>query len=277
MEPRAAVALAAATLLAVLAARTAPEARQEPVQVPVAASSVARFPDRYVGTPVNMTATVERVVSRTAFVVDQSPTASTGQEVLVLATVLIGPVELNEYVTVQGLVERFDAAMLERDFGDYLAGLPADVSAAFAGKPVVLATAVINSAMEDLTKVPPPPMSADERAFAGLMRRVSPAFSALRSSLQAENAADASEQVAVLETAFGEVERFFAGRNAEDAVTWAREAQDIVAFTKEAIESGYLDVASSTAGNLTRLCQSCHSSYRTQLEDGSYRIRSGGG
>src|SRR5574341_1791723 len=70
--------------------------------VPVAASSVARNPDSYVGEYVTLTATVESNLSKTGFAVDQDKNKTTGQEVLVLAPNLQKPADQNTYVTVIG-------------------------------------------------------------------------------------------------------------------------------------------------------------------------------
>src|SRR5687768_18597750 len=87
--------------------------------VPVAASSVAKNPDPYVGEYVTLTATVESNLTKTSFSVDQDKTKSTGQEVLVLAPNLQKPADQNGYVTVIGQLIKFDPAEVEKNLKGY--------------------------------------------------------------------------------------------------------------------------------------------------------------
>ena len=113
--------------------------------VPVAASSVVKNPDPYIGEYVTLTATVESNLTKTAFSVDQDKTKSTGQDVLVLAPNLQKPADANAYVTVIGQLIKFDPAEVAKNLKGYTIDLsPADLEK-YNGKPVVLATAVINS------------------------------------------------------------------------------------------------------------------------------------
>ena len=93
--------------LVVVRAQQAPAARP---MVPVAASSIAGYPDTYYGENVSVIAAVETLLSKTAFTIDQDKTKSTGKEVLVLAPTLNGILVPNTYVTVVGEVIRFEPA-----------------------------------------------------------------------------------------------------------------------------------------------------------------------
>ena len=126
--------------------------------VPVAASSVASNPDTYVNEYVTMTGAVEANLSKTSFSVDQDKTKATGKEVLVLAPTLQKPTDPNGYVTVIGQLIKFDEKEVATKLKGYTLDLsPADI-AKYKGKPVVLATAVINNAGIDIAKKPIPPM-----------------------------------------------------------------------------------------------------------------------
>ena len=150
--------------------------------MPVAASTVVKNPDPYIGEYVTLTATVESNLSKTSFSVDQDKTKSTGQEVLVLAPNLQKPADPNGYVTVIGQLIKFDPTV-EKNLKGYTLDLPADVQAKYKGKPVVLATAVINTAGIDIAKKPIPPMSADDLALQKIMTKLPPAQAALRKAL----------------------------------------------------------------------------------------------
>jgi hypothetical protein len=131
--------------------------------VPDAASSVAAIhPIHTVNEYVTMTGAVEANLTKTAFSVDQDKAKTTGKEVLVLAPSLQKQADQNGYVTVIGQLIKFDEKEVAAKLKDYQIDLsPADI-AKFKGKPVVLATAVINTSGIDIAKKPIPPMSADD-------------------------------------------------------------------------------------------------------------------
>ena len=147
--------------------------------VPVAASSVAANPDPYLGEYVTLTGAVEANLSKTAFSVDQDKTKSTGKDVLVLAPTLQKQADANGYVTVIGQLIKFDEKDVAAKLKDYQIDLSAADLEKFKGKPVVLATAVINTAGIDIAKKPIPPMNADELALQKLMTKLPPAQAAL--------------------------------------------------------------------------------------------------
>src|SRR6184192_4148706 len=163
--------------------------------VPVTANTLAGNPDSFYGEWVSVTAVVEQSLSTLAFAVDQGKLKTAG-DVLVLAPRLNSPVDPNTYVTVVGEVVRFDPDEIARKTKDYAVDLTPDVAAKYRGRPAILATAVINSKMIDLAKRLPPPMSADEQAFDNVMKKVGPAFAALRQA-DAATADAATENTAV--------------------------------------------------------------------------------
>ena len=115
----------AAVSLVVVRAQQAPGPTARPM-VPVAASSIAGYPDTYYGENVSVMAAVETLLSKTAFTIDQDKTKSTGKDVLVLAPTLNGILVPNTYVTVVGEVIRFDPAEVAKRLKSYTIDLPAD-------------------------------------------------------------------------------------------------------------------------------------------------------
>ncbi|MDP2389804.1 MAG: hypothetical protein Q8N52_05700, partial [Acidobacteriota bacterium] len=172
--------------------------------VPVAASSVAANPDQYVGEFVTMTGAVEANLTATAFSVDQDKTKATGKDVLVLAPTLQKPADANGYVTVIGELIKFDAAAVATKLKDYKIDLSPEDQARFKGKPVVLATAVINTAGIDIAKKPIPPMTADDLALQKIMTKLPPAQAALRKLLDGKDLEPVKEQATIIKTAFAE-------------------------------------------------------------------------
>ena len=96
--------------------------------VPVAASSVAAKPDQWLGEYVAMTGVVDTSLGRMAFSVDQDKTKS-GSDVLVLAHRMSDPVAVNTYVTVIGLLMKYDPAEVAGKSKVHAQDLPADAVA----------------------------------------------------------------------------------------------------------------------------------------------------
>jgi cytochrome c556 len=243
--------------------------------VPVVASTVAANPDAYYGETVTMTASVDQIFSRTAFSLDQDPAKSTGQDVLVLVPTLQGPVDLNAYVTVFGEVVKFDPAEIARKVKDYRLDLPADVAAKYRGRPAVIATTVLNAKMVDLAKRLPPPMTADEEALSKVMKRVAPAFAALRQAADGSNADGARQNAVILKQAFTETEAFWKAKSKADAAKWAQGARVQAESIERDAATGKWDEVKASAGTLGQQCQGCHTTYRERFDDGSYRIKIG--
>lgn len=146
--------------------------------VPVATNTVTANPDALYGEGVTMTAAVGEIVSKSAFSVDQrkvgpgNTAQNSGHEMLVLAPTLNTPVDLNACVTVMGEVVKFDPAEIAKKAKDYKLDLSPEAVEKYRGRPVLLATAVINEKFVDLAKKPLPPMTADEIAPSNVMKQV---------------------------------------------------------------------------------------------------------
>ena len=278
------VALTAAAAITILIAANTPHAQQPPAApagplppkplVPVTATTLAGNPDRFYGEWVSVTGVVEQSLARLAFAVDQGKIKSNG-DVLVLAPRLNSAVDPNTYVTVVGEVVRFDPDEISGKSKDYTLDLSPDIVAKYRGRPAILATSIINSKMIDLAKRLPPPMSAEEQAFDNVMKKVGPAFAALR---QADTAtADATkDNTAVLKQAFADTEAFWKAKGKADALQWAQDARKQVDAIERATVAGKWDEVKTAAGTLGQACQSCHGAYRERFDDGSYRIKTGG-
>ena len=244
--------------------------------VPVAASSVVKNPDPYVGEYVTLTATVESNLSKTGFSVDQDKNKSTGQEVLVLAPNLQKPADQNTYVTVIGQLIKFDPAEVEKNLKGYTIDLPADVQAKYKGKPVVLATAVINTAGIDIAKKPIPPMSADDLTLQKIMTKLPPAQAALRKALDGKDLNLVKEQAALLKTAFTDIETFWKAKGNTEAMTIATEGKKHADGVLINLGLGSLDAAKTSITPLGATCGNCHGKFRERMDDGTLRIKTAG-
>jgi hypothetical protein len=241
--------------------------------IPAAASSIAEKPDMFYGQNVTVYATVEKLLTPLAFTLDQDKTKSTGKEVIVLAPRLHEKVEPNTYVTVIGEVVKPDAAEIAKRSKAGASGLPADVLAQNAGKPVILATAVITPALNDIAKFIPPPLTPEEEALDKTMKGVSQANGALRKGIDASSAELVKANTAILAKAFVDVEAFWKKRGKEEAVKIAQTARAAVDGIDKAVAAGNWNDAKTQNTTLGAQCQSCHGTFRERLEDGSFAIK----
>jgi cytochrome c556 len=270
---------ATAAVITILIASLAVRAQQPPPAgsaapkplVPITASTLAGNPDSFIGEWVSVTGVIEQSLSRLAFSVDQGKIKS-ASDILVLAPRLNSPVDPSTYVTVVGEVVRFDPDAIAKKSKDYAIDLSPDLVAKYRGRPAVLATSVINSKMVDLAKRLPPPMAADEQAFDNIMKKVGPAFAAVRQA-DASNADATKENTAVLKQAFADTENFWKTKGRADATQWAQDARKHVDAIDHAAAAGHWDEVKSMATTLGQACQSCHTAYRERFDDGSFRIK----
>lgn len=275
--------LGAAALLWLLVLAAAPLAQRGggggggPAMIPIAASTIARNPDAHVGTTVSMYAAVEKMLSKTVFTVDQDRNKSTGQEVLVIAPYLTAALEPGSYVTVQGPVFKFDPAELTKRARTYKLDLTPDVLSQLQGRPAIVATSVITTALVDVAKRVLPPPTAEELALDKAMKTISGTFNDLRAGLEAPKADVMKTQVAALKGAFTETAVFFTARKTTDAMDWAQQALKFVGAMETGVAVGTFEEVKTAANGLAGLCTSCHGVHRERQDDGSYRVRPSGG
>jgi cytochrome c556 len=244
--------------------------------VPVAASSVAANPDPYIGEYVTMTGAVEANLTKTSFSVDQDKTKATGKEVLVLAPTLQKQADQNGYVTVIGQLIKFDEKEVAAKLKDYQIDLsPADI-AKYKGKPVVLATAVINTAGIDIAKKPIPPMTADDLSLQKIMTKLPAAQAAVRKSLDSKDAAGAKEQATLLKDSFTQIEAFFKTKNNQEAMKFAGEGKGHADSILVNLGMNNIEAAKTSITPLGGACGSCHGKYRERMDDGTFRIKTAG-
>jgi cytochrome c556 len=251
--------------------------------VPLAASSLAADPDAHYGEYVTLMGAIEKRFSRSVFSVDQDPAGHPRKDaldvldVLIIAPTLNSEITLNAYVTVIGDVFRFEPAEVARLAKDYTLDLSQDAVEQYRGRPAILATAVINAAMVDLARRLPPPMTDEEAAFSKVMKRIGPAFTALRQAIGGSTpdvTKDATkENSTVLKHAFAEAEAFWTTRRKADAIGWARDARQHADSIERSAAAGNWDAVKASTTALGQICQSCHTAYREKFDDGTFRIK----
>jgi hypothetical protein len=259
-------------------APAAPAAPAPKPLVPVATNTIAANPDAFYGQAVTITASVEEILSRTSFTVDQRRVAGAAApakgptDVLVLVPNIQRPVDLKSYVTVMGELMKFDPAEVTTKAKDYKIDLPPDAAAKYAGRPVLIATSVINDKFDDVAKRLPPPLNAEEEAFQKVMRAVGPAAAALRPAVDSSNAEVAAKNAAILQKAFTDTEAFWKPKKAEPTL-WAQNARKEVEAVQAAVTAGNWNEAKTHAATVAQACGQCHGVYRERFDDGSFRVK----
>ena len=245
--------------------------------VPMTASTIARDPFPHIGSNVSMMATVEALLSKTVFTVDQDRAKATGQEVLIIAPSLTAAPVLNAYVTVQGEVIRFEPEEVAKKAPKYALEMTPELVAKYKGRPAVIATAVVDSGLVDLAKKPIPPPTPTEIAMSQHMKIVNSAMPIIRGGLEKPDAAQMKEQVAALKKAFADTEALFKSNGPAQAAVLAGEAVKAVTAMEAAVGTAKWDEVKAVAGTVQGMCATCHGQFRDRMDDGSYRIRMGGG
>jgi hypothetical protein len=107
-----------------------------------------------------------------------------------------------------------------------------------------------------------------------LMKKIGPAYQSLRQQLEGRDSAGAGKDAQQLAELFGEVERFWAYHDRQDAVKFAGEARTHSTNAAGAAASTNLDKAAAATDNLGGACKQCHTAYRESDGSGGYRIKS---
>jgi hypothetical protein len=243
--------------------------------LPIAVSVLAGKPEAYFGGIVSLTAAVDQRFGATAFSIVQgrggaSPAAP---DVLVLSSVLTAPVDPGAYVTVIGEVVRFEPAEIAAKMTGGAPELSTEVIAKYRGRPAIIATSIINSAMTDLAKRLPPPMSPEEEALSRQMKLIGPGFNALRQAVTASSSTDAAAHASAINKAFTEAAAFWKGKTHPDAIQWTEDAKRESAAIAAAAGRADWNAVKAAVPKLQSACSSCHGQYRERLDDGTYRFK----
>ena len=241
--------------------------------VPADANAIAARPDAYIGEGVTISASVVQQVGPTAFTIGQAGMSAPGQVVLVLAPRLNAPLAPNASVTVIGDVVTFDPAEIAAKMKDAAPALPPDAVEKYRGHAAVVASSVITSMMVDLAKKPLPPVTADDQVLDPIMKRVGPAFAALRQAAAASNAADTTTHATALSAAFTDATAFWKTKTHTDATEWTADALHEATAIEAAAKKGDWAAVNASLPKLQQTCTECHGQYREREDDGSYRIK----
>ncbi len=246
--------------------------------LPITTSAVVADPDAYYGKLVTMSAGVEQVLSKTAFVIDQRKAVgpksvqAIGKPILVIAPYLTASLTHAEYLMMRGQIVKFDPAAIARVARDYSLDLGADAGAKYAGQPVLVATSVVNSISVELGRKP---MMPEELSMSEAMKTINASFAALRTAAQESKADAIAQNTARLVPAFKQTETIWDGLGQSPAGEWAREAQSHTASIARAAGTGDWEAVKTSTAALNATCASCHGVYRERQDDGVFRFKAG--
>ena len=273
------VAAATALLLAATAATDAQRRNRDntTMGIPVATTSLVRTPEAYYDKLVTISAGVDKVISKTMFVVDQrkatgpASVASVGAPVLVVAPFLDSPLKPNSYLQIKGQLMKFGAASFDRLAAGYTPDIGAEEEAAYQGQPVLVASSVLDSTYKELALRPPP--SPDEVALSGAMKVISASANSLRTATQGSKLDVVKEHVAKIDAAFAGTEPIWSKLGLPQAETWAREARDHIAAIDRAGNAGEWEAAKASTAALNQMCANCHGAFRERRDDGNFGLK----
>ncbi len=247
--------------------------------VPVATTAIAEHPDAYYGKPITVSAGLERMLSSTAFTVDQhmatgaTEVKAVGAPLLVVAPYLNAAVDQKNYILIHGQLAKLDAAELAKIRADYKLELPPEISGKYLGQPVLVATSVRNYVFAEIGKKLAPPPTSTELSMDAVMKTIGPASAALQAAVQASKLEDVPAAVAKLQPAFTDTESMWTKMGERPAAAWASEAREDAAAVQQAAASGDAEQAKTSAAALGLVCSSCHAIYREREDDGTFRIK----
>jgi len=268
------LAIGACTMVLAVATRAQQAPQVGANLVPVAASSLLQHPELYLNQSVSIYGTVEQNLSATAFSLDQDAKKASLSDLLVIAPTLTAQPKAGNYMTVVGVVIKFDPAEIQKRSRGYIMDLAPNVQERYKDKVIVLASAVVDPGMVDLAKVLPKPATPDEELLSKIMKQVTPAVAEMRKGAEGSDKAMVTTQAQALGKIFQETKTVFERqKDMADAVGWATEATTLLASVEKAASAGQFADVTASATKLQGLCQQCHTARRERLEDGTYRIK----
>jgi hypothetical protein len=270
---------AAALLLAGTAATDAQRRNRDNsnLGIPVATTSLVRTPEAYYDKLVTISAGVDKVISKTMFVVDQrkatgpAAVAAIGAPVLVVAPFLDSRLEPNSYLQIKGQLMTFGAASFSRLATSYTPDIGAEEEAAYHGQPVLVASSVLDSTYKELALRPPP--GPDEVALSGAMKVISASANGLRTAAQGSKLEVVKEHVAKIDAALAQTQPIWSKLGLPQAETWAREARGHLAAIDRAGGTGEWEAVKASTAALNQMCANCHGAFRERRDDGNFGLK----
>jgi len=249
--------------------------------LPLATNTVLRNPEVYYGRQITLSAGVDHMLSKTAFVVDQwkmsgpNEVSAVGKPILVVAPYLTTALDTRRYMLMRGELVKLDTSTVARVSAEYRIDLGPDLWAKYQGQPMLLAVSVIDGTYTELAKKPIAPPTPDELALGGAMKTISAAFTALRSAADESQSDAVARNIGQLQPAFMQTEAIWDGLGQGAAAQLARDAREYLSAMQHDAAAGNWDKVKFTAGRVNQVCATCHGAFRDRADDGSFRFKAG--
>ena len=106
-----------------------------------------------------------------------------------------------------------------------------------------------------------------------LMKDTNAASTELRGHVQAKDYDAIAADAATLKPLFAEIEKFWTGRKADDAIGFAKTGAKSVADLETAAKAKNEEGVSAAARAVNGTCLGCHTAHRERLPDGTSEIK----
>lgn len=253
----------------------------EALGMPVSTNAIVDDPGSYLGKQITISAGVEQVLSKTAFIVDQRKAAgatavsTVGKPVLVIAPYLTTALEQKKYLMMSGQLVKLEPAALAKVAAEYTLDLSPELTAKYEGQPVLVATSVVDSVFAELARKPVVPPTPRELAMSTAMKSIASAAAAMRTAAQASNGAVVTESAVTLQPLFTQVETTWDDLGQVPAAQLARDARGHAVAIERGVAAGDWPAVNASVAALNQVCGTCHVAYRDRLDDGTFRFKAG--
>lgn len=106
-----------------------------------------------------------------------------------------------------------------------------------------------------------------------LMKDTNAASTVLRGHVQAKDYDAIAADAATLKPLFADIEKFWTGRNADDAIGFAKTGAKSVGELETAAKAKNEEGVATAARAINGTCMGCHTAHRERLPDGTSEIK----
>ena len=193
-----------------------------------------------------------------------------------LAPTLQTATDLNTYVTVIGQVIKFDPKEVATKLKDYKIDMSPEDVARYTGQ---AGRARDRGHQHGRHRHRQEADSAADRRRPDAAEgddQLPPAQAALRKAIEGSSADLTKEQVTIMKTAFTETAAFWKAKGNVEAMGIANDGIKHADTALAAAAAGKWDEVKTAATPLGAVCGTCHGKFRERMEDGTFRIKTGG-
>ena len=105
------------------------------------------------------------------------------------------------------------------------------------------------------------------------MKEIGSAFGSLKKNLEAKKGPEAAADAQKLAALFKNVESFWKGRKAKDAIAFAKGSRKASLDAAKAAKANNFEQTATAVASLGKNCKGCHEVHREKLPDGTYKTK----